>query len=374
MDIPLFKVYMNPKVGEEVNKVLYSGFIGQGKKVEEFEDQLRKWFNTDRIVTLNSGTSGLHLALHMFKYGGYPPPMKVLTTSLTCFATNVPILANGYDIEWVDVDPDTLNMDLDDLARKITHDTKVIILTHWGGNPIELNKVEEICDKTYNKFGFTPKIIEDCAHSFGSTYMNKKLGNHGNICVYSLQAIKHVTAIDGGIMILPTIEQYKRAKLLRWYGIDRETPRKDMRCELDVEGFGYKFHMNDVNAVVGMCNLIDANDIIKKHRDNAIYYNKELRKIPGIRLVQKSSLANPSYWLYTILVEKRGDFVKYMHSKGIQVSRVHERNDIHSCVIPYRRHLPNLDRIMGKIICLPVGWWVTEKNREYIVDCIKKGW
>ena len=374
MDIPLFKVYMSPKAGEEVNKVLYSGFIGQGEKVEEFEDQLRKWFNADLVVTLNSGTSGLHLALHLLKYGGYPPPMKVLTTALTCFATNTGILANGYDIEWVDIDPNTLNMDLDDLARKITVDTKIIILTHWGGNPIELNKVKDICNETYNKFGFTPKIIEDCAHAFGSTYMDKKLGNHGNICVYSLQAIKHVTSIDGGVMILPTIEQYKRAKLLRWYGIDRETDKKDMRCGLDVEAWGYKFHMNDVNAVVGMCNLLDANDIIKKHRSNAAYYNKELSKVLGVRLIQKSELANPSYWLYTILVEKRNDFMKYMESKRIGVSRVHERNDIHSCVIPYRRHLPNLDRVIDKIICLPVGYWVTKESREYIVDCIKKGW
>jgi dTDP-4-amino-4,6-dideoxygalactose transaminase len=265
-------------------------------------------------------------------------------------------------------------MDLDDLERKITNETKIILLVHWGGQPVNLNRIESIKRKTYDKFGFKPKVIEDCAHSFGSTFMKEKLGNHGNICVYSLQAIKHVTAVDGGVMIVPNVNDYKRAKLLRWYGLDRETPLRDMRCDLDVEEFGFKFHMNDVNAVIGMANLEEADSIIKKHRANAKYYDTELSKVGGVTLLEKDYLSQSSYWLYTMLVEKRDDFSKYMKSKGVQVSRVHKRNDEHSCVIPYRRHLPNLDMVSSKMICIPVGWWVNKEAREYIVDCIKKGW
>ena len=366
---------MNPKAGDTVKEVLDSGYIGQGKIVDEFEVALKKWFNNSNILTLNSGTSGLHLALHMLRPTGYDPPkIKVLTTPLTCFATNAPILANGYDIEWVDINPETLNMDLDDLARKITKETRIIILTHWGGNPVNLSKVKEIQKKTFDKFGFTLSIIEDCAHAFGSKHGDKYLGNHGNICVFSLQAIKHVTAVDGGLIVLPTIQQYKRAKLLRWYGIDRETPRKDMRCELDVEEFGFKFHMNDVNAAVGMKNLEDAYDVINKHQANGHYYNVALKDVDGVELIDVHPEAESAYWLYTINVENRSEFMKNMEKCGIQVSRVHERNDIHSCVIPYRRILPSLDSIMDKYISIPVGWWVTKENREYIVDCIKKGW
>ena len=275
MEIPLFKVYMGPKAGEEVNKVLYSGYIGQGKVVSEFEEQLQTWFANPHIVTLNSGTSGLHLAFHMLKESN----TKVLASPLTCTATNWPILANGLDIEWVDVDPKTLNMDLEDLARKITIDTKIILLVHWGGNPIDLHKVNDILKQSYSKFGFAPKVIEDCSHSFGTKFADRYLGNHGNICIYSMQAIKHVTSVDGGLLMLPYFEQYKQARLLRWYGLDRDNEKTDMRCEIDIEEWGFKFQMNDVNAAIGISNLKDAHDIIDKHKCNAHYYQEQLNDV-----------------------------------------------------------------------------------------------
>jgi dTDP-4-amino-4,6-dideoxygalactose transaminase len=180
--IPLFKVYMNKQAGDAAKQVINSGYIGQGEVVSQFEKNLQAWFAHPHIVTLNTGTSALHLALHMLKELG----TKVLTSPLTCTATNWPILANGLDIEWVDVDPKTLNMDLDDLARKITKDTKIILLTHWGGNPVDLHKVNDVLKRSYSKYGFAPKIIEDCAHSFGTKFADQYLGTHGNICMYSL--------------------------------------------------------------------------------------------------------------------------------------------------------------------------------------------
>ena len=231
-NVPLFKVFMAPTAAPEVTKVLNSGYIGQGPKVEELESDLRDYFNHDYCVTLNSATSGLHLALQLLKkpfksrssvWAGLEDGDEVLSTPLTCTATSFPILANNLKIKWVDVDPKTMNMDLDDLARKITPKTKVIMLVHWGGMPLDLDKVKEIQNKAQAMFGFKPAVIEDCAHSFGSMYKGKKIGTHGNICVFSLQAIKHITSIDGGVMILPHPELYKRAKLLRWYGIDRES-------------------------------------------------------------------------------------------------------------------------------------------------------
>ena len=132
---------MNPNAKIEVGKTLDSGYIGQGSKVEEFEQKLNEYFNSDRVVTLNSGTSGVHLALHLLKkplnitsadgysknektWPGIQEKDEVLATALTCTASNWPILANGLKIKWVDIDEKTLNMDLDDLERKITSKTK----------------------------------------------------------------------------------------------------------------------------------------------------------------------------------------------------------------------------------------------------------
>ncbi len=390
--IDLFKVFMAPTAAEEVSKVLNSGYIGQGPKVNEFENQLKTHFNHDYIQTVNAGTSALHLALHLLKspssntisyeglisynsqWPGLTSDDEVLTTAMTCTASNWPILANGLKLKWVDIDPKTLNMDLDDLARKITPKTKVIILVHWGGYPIDLDRVKQIQDRTYQMYGFRPAVIEDGAHSFGSNYKGKPIGTHGNLTMFSLQAIKHITSIDGGLLFSPHKKLHDRGKLVRWYGIDRDGDRKDFRCEADIEEWGFKFHMNDVCATVGIENFKHLNEIVSKHKSNAAYYDKELQNTPGVTLLERKPGYDSAFWIYSMLVENRPDFYKWMDECNITVSQVHERNDKHTCVTEYRSHLPSLDTTIGKIVSIPVGWWVSQEEREYIVDCIKKGW
>jgi dTDP-4-amino-4,6-dideoxygalactose transaminase len=390
--IDLFKVFMSPSAKDEVAKVLDSGFIGQGPKVEEFEKNLADYLRNDRILTLNSGTAGLHLALHLLKapkktvtifdgvastedyWPGIQDGDEVLATSLTCTASNFPILANNLKIKWVDIDPTTLNMDLDDLERKITPKTKAIILVHWGGYPNDLDRIKQIQNKARALYGFKPAIIEDGAHAFGSNYMGKPLGNHGNIVMHSLQAIKHITSVDGGILILPHQELYTRGKLIRWYGIDRDSNRKDFRCEADILEWGFKFHMNDVNAAVGIENLKHADTIVGKHKANAHYYDANLHNIAGLTTLTRHEGHDSAFWIYSMLVDDRDGFMRKMKENNIIVSQVHERNDKHSCVREYISALPQLDRTIGKVVSIPVGWWVTEEQREYIVNTIKRGW
>ena len=194
--IPLFKVFMAPpaELDAPVLDVLHSGYVTQGPKVEEFEEMLRRFFGNPRVLTLNSATSGLHLALHLLgkRDGDWPGLIEqvdeVLTCPLTCTASNWPILANRLRIKWVDADPVTCGIDLDDLEAKLSPTTKVILLVHWGGTPIDLDRVARIKEVAYEKYGFRPQVIEDCAHAFGAEHKQLKLGNHGNLCVFSLQA------------------------------------------------------------------------------------------------------------------------------------------------------------------------------------------
>ena len=391
-NIPLFKVFMAETAGPEVTKVLNSGFIGQGEKVNQLEKVMQDFIGRDYVLTLNSGTSALHLAIHMLKapanntvdihgvgsadaqWPGIAPDDEILCTALTCTASNFPVVTNGLTIKWVDIDPTTLNMDLDDLERKITRKTKAIIVVHWGGYPVDLDRLKQIQLKAQQMYGFKPAIIEDGAHAFGTKYKGQYLGNHGNIVMHSLQAIKHITSVDGGLLILPHKDLHKRAKLLRWYGIDRDGARRDYRCEEDIFEAGYKFHMNDVNATVGIENMKHANEIIKKHQANAAFYDEQLKEVKGVTLLTRHEGHESSFWLYSMLVDNKAGFMKYMAECGIVVSQVHERNDKHTAMRPYKTSLPTLDKTIGRLISIPVGWWVTEEERQYIVDCIKKGW
>lgn len=391
--IPLFKVFMSPDAAAETAKTLNSGFIGQGAKVEELENNLASFFKTtnNQILTFNSATSAEHLAYHLLKkptnfdipneYGstiekwpGLNDGDEVLTTALTCTATNWPILANGLKLRWVDIDPTTMNICLKDLESKLTEKTKIVTVVHWGGYPVDLVELEKIRNRFKDKYGYRFVVIDDAAHSFGSKLDGKYIGTFETITTFSLQAIKHITSIDGGFWISPYAELNSRGRLTRWYGIDREGPRADFRCESDIPEWGFKFHMNDVCATVGIENLKHADEIITDHKLNGKYYNDALQNINGVTLLENDPRKESAYWLYTMRVEQRDDFMRYMLDKGISTSRVHERNDKHSCVSEFRADLPNVDLVTQDMICIPTGWWVTQEDREYIVDCIKQGW
>jgi dTDP-4-amino-4,6-dideoxygalactose transaminase len=381
--IPLFKVFMSKDVIEPVSQVLQSGFITQGEKVEQFENELKNFIGNPFVLTLNSATAGLTLALRLlknkddrFNWPGFDEKEDiVLTPALTCFATTAAILSNNVNIRWIDVDLKTSNVDLDDIKNKLSEKTKVIYVVHWGGTPVDLDSLNEIQEYSQSKFGFKPMIVEDCAHAFGSEYNGRMIGNNKNICVFSLQAIKHLTTGDGGLITLPNEILYERCKLLRWYGIDRDKRNykgKDFRLENDILEYGYKFHMNDINATIGLYNLPHIKEMLNKHRANAEFYNEKLNNIKDIKLLTINSKCKSAYWLYTIRIlnGRKYEFMEKMKEAGIMTSQVHNRNDINTCVKDYQEVLPNLDIIEKELVCIPVGWWLTQENLEYIVEKI----
>ena len=377
--VPLFKVFMSDAVAAPITTTLLSGHITQGPRVEEFEEQLRALFGYPYIVTLNSATSGLTMALRMLKDSLPPLPptdsYEVLSTPLTCMATNVPILATGLRIKWVDVHPETGLIDLVDLERKITEKTRILTFVHWGGYPVDMDALKEILDRKEREMGFRVHVIEDCAHAFLSEYKGRPLGTMGNFAVFSLQAIKHLSTGDGGLLFCPDKESYDRAKILRWYGIDRDKRNykgTDFRLEADVKEWGYKFHMNDINATIGLANLPHIPGLIEKARDTARYYDAHIIN-PHIKCYQPFSEERKSaYWLYTIMVDEKQKFIDYMKANGVMVSQVHQRNDVHTCFAEFRTELPQLDVVENHIVCIPVGWWITPEQREAIVGLMNR--
>ncbi len=372
-NIPLFKVFMSKTIDKPLLEVLHSGYIGEGPKVQEFEAMLSSYFENNKLITLNSGTSGLHLAYQMAVNPNEPKGYynnnknEIITTAITCTATNTPILSTGNKIVWADVDPITGNIDPKDIESKITKNTKAISMVHWGGNPCLIDEINKIA----HKYGI--KTIEDGAHSMGMEYKGKKIGNNSDYTMISLQAIKHITSVDGGILMMKSQKDYERAKLLKWYGIDR-TVREgiDLRCELDVIEAGYKFHMNDVCATIGMENLKHVDEILKSHRDNAKFYNQAFKDNENIIVSPENPDGKSSYWLYTLHVNNRDHVMQKLKEDGIMSSKVHARNDMHSMFKEFKTDLPNACKFNETHLCIPVGWWVTKEDREYIAEKVIK--
>ncbi len=359
-NIPLFKVHMPDTVNTDLLQTLHSGFIGQGPKVDEFENKLGHYIGNENVLSLNSGTSGLHLALRLSDVG-YGD--EVISTSMTCTASNMPILACGAKIVWADVDPLTGLISPESIKSKITKKTKAIVMVHFGGIPCDIEEINSIA----KEHGI--KTIEDGAHAFGASYNNEMIGNHSDFVMFSFQAIKHITTIDGGALFCKNKSDYERGKLLRWYGIDRESPRKDFRCEENIIEYGYKFHMNDICALIGTEQLKYAEKIVSAHENNAEFYSNNIAN-SLVKKITYEDNKRSSYWLYTIHVKNRDTFMKYLDEHNIMSSKVHERNDKHDAFIDSRVELPGVDKFCDTQVSIPVGWWLSESEREYIVNVV----
>jgi perosamine synthetase len=359
--IPIFKPFMADNVLDYLKPVLSydtqgNMYIGQGEKVDQFEREFSKICGfEDDIISVNSGTSALELAFHLLniKQGD-----EVITTPQTCTASQTPILLYGATIVWADIDLNGL-IDPIDVQKKITEKTKAIIAVNWAGRMPDY--------KLLKSFGIP--VIEDAAH--GAYWSNNERGDYS---AFSFQAIKALTTGDGGAL-LPPKDQRERAKLLRWFGLDR-TSSADFRCAQNIQEYGRKLHMTDIDAAIGLANLSALPYNIAKHQDNARYYQSYIKN-DKIQLLDFDT--DSPYWLYTMLVDQRDRFIQYLKDNGIASSMVHARNDKHVGFQNYSKLdyllgstvgtglLPGVDYFDSHQVNIPVGWWITEEEREKIV-------
>jgi dTDP-4-amino-4,6-dideoxygalactose transaminase len=352
--VDLFKVRMSDNAHEEVKKVLVSGTIAQGPMVDLFEDILQAELKTTtKPVTVNSCTSSIDLALELCGVG---PGDEVISTPQTCFASQIGILHRHARIRWADIDPLTGLVDCDSIAKLVTDKTKAIVAVNWAGR---------ICDfKKLKSFGVP--VIEDAAHTWDS-FFDKKVERGDYIC-YSFQAIKFLTCGDGGMIICPNAEKEHEARLLRWFGLDR-TKKESFRCTQNIPKAGFKYHMNDISAVIGMSNIPEARLSVVQSRLNSKYL---IDNIKNDKVILPEFDDTTSFWLFSMHVKDgKKDFEKHLADNGIMSSPVHFRNDMYDCTIQFKENeLPGVTSFDKTQVCIPNGWWLTQNDLEHIVTTV----
>lgn len=345
----------------QLEAVLYSGYVAQGEKVEEFEREFEKYIGSGNSLSVNSGTAALHIALIL---AGVKPGDEVISTALTAEPTNVAIKMVGAKIRYADVDYETGNISPSSIEANINKSTSAIMIVDYAGIPVDVARIQNISQK------YNIPVIHDAAHAFGAKYNGLKSGNHFPYTVFSFQAIKQLTTIDGGMLQIEDRKEYERAKLIRWFGIDKKLSRLDN----NIKEQGYKYHMNNVNATIGLIQLSNLNTVVNSFVKNGKFFDKALKNIPDIELIKYYSKSEPAYWLYTIKVDNRDAFIKKMTANGIMASELHKRNDLHDYLNDFNCILPNLDKFYSKLVHIPCGWWVSNEERKKIVTVIKEGW
>jgi dTDP-4-amino-4,6-dideoxygalactose transaminase len=365
-----------------LEETLYSGMLTEGKKVAEFEEKFQKKFRlSSRPLTTNSCTAALQLAYRCENVRN----KIVLATPMTCTATNMPVFAEGGKIVWCDVDKNGM-IDPKDVQRKIEEygpeNIAAISFVDFAGY---LPNITELANIRNN---YRIPLIEDAAQSLGASWYDAPVGSIDWIdyTCFSFQAIKHLTTADGGALVMnESTAQLKwdLAKRLKWYGINRESAKEATRWHYDIPDWGYKFHMNNVAATIGLVQLDHIRAVLGGHWRNGTNLKMGLRKVDGLTLVDNSDSdlsCSSAFWIFMIKVERREDFAKMMTDAGIGVNVAHIRNDQYTCfkdpnlVLNADEERPGLEDFNNKYIAIPCGWWVTDKEIQYIIETIKGGW
>ena len=359
--IPLFKPYMSKDCISSLSEIFEKGALTEGEFSDKFEKCFSDYIENENTVLTNSGTSALHLSAILC---GLKEGDEVVTTSMTCMATNEPFYNMGVKLKFADVDITTGNICPNSVRSKITKKTKAIIVVHWAGQPVDLDEIHSIA-KEYNL-----KVIEDAAHALGSEYNGAKIGNHSDFVCFSFQAIKHLTCGDGGALACKSENDATRARKIRWFGLDRKYKGKS-RWDQDIAESGYKYHMNNINASIGLNNLKEVDFIINSHVANREFYDDNINN-PKVTKMRKPLNSVSSSWIYSMLVDDREDFINHMTKNKISCDRVHVRNDFYTVFGGIKKELSNLNIFDKTLVNIPVGWWLSKDDVRRIVNTVNK--
>jgi perosamine synthetase len=366
--IVMFKPFIPPDAVGEVEKVLNSRWIGQGPKVEEFEKSFSRFINTEThsAISVNSGTAALHLAYILCGLDGTG---NVLAPALTCTATNIPLLYDGNKLKWIDTEKEELNVSVEDIKIKIDSETKAVVIVNYGGVPADIESIAELC-KTRNI-----PLIQDSAHALGAKINDKNISEYSDFSIYSFQAIKHITTGDGGILVVPKGLEEK-AKRLRWFGIDRNA-KKNGVWDNDLLEVGYKYHMNDIAAALGISALNVFDKVIEQRQELHKRYELNLANTKNIRVIPQDDPIRKSIgaaWLCNVIVEDRESLRELLFKNLIECGMVHYRNDNYSIFSDFKSKLSNLDSIESKYLALPLHNHLSIEDVDFICQIINKGW
>lgn len=362
-----FITHISLSADKFVKEVLDKTFVSAGKTAKEFEKALNEKLGLSNPVALNSGTSALHLALAAADIG---PGDEVIIPAQTFIATGMTVLMQDAKPVFADIQKETGNIDPQSFKSKITPKTKAVIPVHWGGYPCDMDEINAIAAE----HGLM--VIEDAAHALGAIYKGKPVGSISRFTAFSFQAIKHLTTGDGGALCCLYNEDFEKVSRRSWFGIDRRNVIKSEigAREWDIAELGYKYHMNNFSAALGLANLEDIETIILRRRSIASVYRKEFENVGGLNLLDYKSDRDSAYWLFTILVENRNNFVKKLKSRSIPASVVDLRIDRNSVFGGMNEELKNQEEFEQKQISIPVHQRLTDDDVGLIIKTIREGW
>jgi dTDP-4-amino-4,6-dideoxygalactose transaminase len=376
-----YLVFGAPSIGpgeiKEVTKCLRSGWIGTGPRVKKLEENFKKFKKTKNISLVNSCSAALHLSLSLLEL---KKKDEVIVPALTFVSTVNSIIHAGAKPVLADVNINTHNIDAANIEKKITKNTKAVIVVHLEGRPCDMSPILKIVKK-YNLF-----LIEDCAHALESTYNNKHCGTFGDFGCFSFYSTKNLTTAEGGMVISKTKTDIDKIKIKSLHGLSKDAWKRfgdNGYRHYDVKNIGFKYNMTDLQAAIGLEQLKSIKKNLKKRNILWKIYEKELKNFDlNTPVIEKNYSMRHARHLFTILIDKkkhgisRDSFMNYLHKKKIGTG-VH-----YKCIADFSyfknvfgfksTDYPNAKFIGDRTVSLPLSPKLNSTDIYRVTKAIKK--
>jgi perosamine synthetase len=363
--VPLVQPVLNGNELEYVSDCIRTGWISsQGKYVRQFEESFGQYVGNANTLAVSNGTVALHLALVTLGVGAGD---EVIVPDLTFAAPVNAVLYVGATPIIVDIDPDTLAIDMAAASLAVTPRTRAIIPVHLYGHPADMAQVMSLAQR------HRLKVIEDCAEALGSRFRGSHVGVHSDAATFSFYGNKTITTGEGGMVMFKKSAMLERARMLRDHGMSR-----DRRYWHELVGFNYR--LTNVQAAIGVAQMERAAEFVEGKRWIAEQYDRQLSKVPGLRLPGEFGDVVNSYWLYTVvlpeeLASRRNEILEVMVRNGVEVRPVfypvHRMPPYAQFVLPGMEY-PVSDAVANGGMSLPSGITMNASDIEKVCTLLSQ--
>jgi perosamine synthetase len=365
--IPVFKPSFGDEEFTQVRQALESGWVGLGPKVAEFERRFAAYIGVPHGVGLSSGTAALDLAMRMAEV----QEREVITTPLTFVSTNHAILYNGGIPVFCDIEPDTLNIDARKIEALVTPRTRAIMVVHYGGHACEMDAILEIAQR------HRLVVVEDCAHATGGEYRGRRLGSLGDFACFSFHAVKNLAMGEGGLVTARREPDDALLRRLRWVGISKSTwDRSDQSSKryswyYDVAELGFKCHLNDIAAGIGLAQLDKLERTNARRRAITEAYNAAFKDLDWLETPVVKVYAGSSYHNYVVRTSHRDRLHTHLAERGISTSVHYVPNHHYDLYKPFGADVPVCDEVWTRILTLPLFPDLAEVDVARVIEGVR---
>ena len=373
-NIPFATPLLDQSEFNAVKKVLNSPILTHGPNSRKFELDFKKKFNFKFAHSVGSCTAALHLSYMALKL---KKGDEVIVPNQTHVSTVHTLEILGAKPIFIDSNINDGNINVDLIESKINSKTKAITVVHYLGAPAQMEKVVSLCKK-YKLY-----LIEDCALSIGAKFKNKFVGSFGDFACFSFYPDKHMTTADGGMLVCKNAKNYKKIKLLKGFGVDKNFYERKIPGNYDVISMGLNYRMNEISSALGIFQLKKLKNFIKKRRENYNFLKKHLKKIKTIKILNSGSEKKntSSYYCLTIILNKhkknnRFEIIKKIKSFGIGTS-IHYPKPVSDFKYYKKKYkisnklFPIAKQLSYQSINLPVGPHLSKKQLIYIASKVQ---